>query len=112
MVETEIFEDGAGRIISFRINGHAGYASSGEDIVCAAVSALAQTAVLGLSCYLAAKPLVVLRDGLLTCTLPPMLTAVEGEQAEVILRTMYLGLTEIERNYQQYVQVKKRRWLE
>jgi len=37
-----------GRLYGFEAGGHAGYAPSGEDIVCAAVSALTQTALLGL----------------------------------------------------------------
>lgn len=39
MIEISRFEGG------ITINGHAGYAPSGEDIVCAAVSALAQTLI-------------------------------------------------------------------
>ncbi|HPR40565.1 MAG TPA: ribosomal-processing cysteine protease Prp [Oscillospiraceae bacterium] len=38
-----------GQPASFRISGHAGYAESGKDIVCAAVSACTEMAVNGIT---------------------------------------------------------------
>ncbi len=49
MVEVRIREDSRGRLSSFFASGHAGWAESGEDIVCAAVSTLLQAAWLGLT---------------------------------------------------------------
>lgn len=37
-----------GRIRGFEISGHSGYAESGEDIICAAISVLGQTAIVSL----------------------------------------------------------------
>ena len=37
-----------GRLVGFEAKGHSGYAEAGEDIVCAAVSAVMQTAVIGI----------------------------------------------------------------
>ncbi len=48
MVEVVIEEDSRGRLSSFRASGHAGWAESGHDVVCAAVSTLLQAAWLGL----------------------------------------------------------------
>lgn len=42
--------------ISIDIKGHAGYAPHGQDIVCAAISAIAQTAVLGIESIAATYP--------------------------------------------------------
>lgn len=109
MVRVEIFEDDAGRIAAFQVEGHAGFGESGEDLVCAAVSVLTQTAVLGLEHHLDASPEVEVEKGRLRCQLP-VLTIRDMEQAEVILRTMYLGLMAIAENYDQYIQVKMRRW--
>jgi len=109
MVKIEIFEDDAGRIVTFQVEGHAGFGDSGEDLVCAAVSVLTQTAVLGLDHHLSASPEVEVDKGRLLCRLPH-LTVKDAERAEVILRTMYLGLMAIAEEYDQYIQVKKRRW--
>ncbi len=49
MVEVSIVEDSRGRLSSFLAEGHAGWAESGTDVVCAAVSALLQGAWLGLA---------------------------------------------------------------
>ncbi len=49
MVTVTIREDSRGRLSSFFAAGHAGWADSGEDIVCAAVSTLLQAAWLGLT---------------------------------------------------------------
>jgi uncharacterized protein YsxB (DUF464 family) len=42
-------EDSRGRLSSFSAEGHAGWAESGSDVVCAAVSTLLQAAWLGLA---------------------------------------------------------------
>jgi uncharacterized protein YsxB (DUF464 family) len=42
--------------LTIDVKGHAGYAPHGQDIVCAAVSAIVQTAVLGLESIAAGYP--------------------------------------------------------
>ncbi len=48
MVEIHLREDSRGRLSSFSASGHAGWEEDGRDVVCAAVSALLQSAWLGL----------------------------------------------------------------
>ena len=48
MTEITVFLKG-GKPIGFDAHGHTGYAECGEDIVCAAVSAITQTAAMGVS---------------------------------------------------------------
>ena len=40
MIKISVYQNNESKIIGFRSEGHAGFASSGQDIVCAAVSAL------------------------------------------------------------------------
>ncbi len=40
MTKVQIFKTGDGKYRSFRCSGHSGYAPEGEDIVCAAISAV------------------------------------------------------------------------
>ncbi len=49
MVELHVRKDSRERLSSFYATGHAGWAESGDDVVCAAVSAILQAAWLGLS---------------------------------------------------------------
>lgn len=99
-------------IRKFELSGHAGYAEYGQDIVCAAVSALSISAVNGLEHFLPEPPEVEVRDsdGYLTCSLPALDTQTL-EQAQWILKTMALGIEEIQRSYgQEYVKITQRRW--
>ena len=45
MITAKIFRRSHGTISGFEISGHADYAEEGSDIICAAVSAIAYTAV-------------------------------------------------------------------
>lgn len=110
MIQVDIFYQESG-IKGFTVTGHAGYAPSGEDIVCAAVSVLTQTALLGLNDYLHSKPQWKIDDqGFLECWLAQGMTAGDEEKSQVILHTMELGLLNIQQSYEQYLTICKRRW--
>ena len=98
-------------INGFFVKGHAGYRPPGEDIVCAAVSMLAQTTLLGLNRYVKQNLVYSIDDsGLLRCQLPDNLPEIQRIQCQAILETMVLGLKNLQKNYSKYVKVFKRRW--
>jgi hypothetical protein len=102
-----------GQIAEFTISGHAGYAEKGHDIYCAGVSAIAQTAVLGLAKHLEKTPRVNIiegEDALLECILPADLNADDRYKATLILSTMEAGLLSLQEAYPQYVKVRIRRY--
>ena len=104
--------DEAQRIHKFELNGHAGYAEYGQDIVCAAVSALSISAVNGLEYFLPIKPEIDVNDplGFLSCTLPS-LEPQTLDQAQWILKTFVLGIESIQQSYgEKYVKINRRRW--
>lgn len=45
MITAIIFRNNQNKVTGFEVSGHAGYAEEGSDIICAAVSAIAYTAV-------------------------------------------------------------------
>ena len=94
-----------GYISSFKVEGHAGYGKKGIDIYCAGVSAICQTALAGLLYHLEQKPEYQLNRGLLTCTLAENLDDKDKEKAQLILKTMEIGLTEMQRTYKNYLRV-------
>ena len=97
----------AGRLVGFKAEGHTGYAPSGQDIVCAGVSTLLQTAVLGLQ-ELADVALQVKQEpksGLLHCWLGETADEAKLVKADLILNLTYLGLQQIATDYQKYVQI-------
>ncbi|MCK9526197.1 MAG: ribosomal-processing cysteine protease Prp, partial [Limnochordia bacterium] len=78
----------------FCAHGHTGFAGHGEDIVCAAVSVLTQTAILGLNEVLAIDCLVQAdeREGSLLCLLPDEMAEQDWKQAQLVLNILYVGL--------------------
>ena len=84
----------------FEISGHAEYSEAGSDIVCAAVSALAQTALLGLLHYMPHDVTyhVEEENGFLTVHVEKCC-----EASQVIFHTMVLGLEQIAQQYASYV---------
>ncbi len=98
-------------IKGFTVTGHAGFAAKGEDIVCAAVSAVTQTALLGMLELLGSKPLWKIEEqGYLECWLPSEITPEEEKKAQIILQTMEFGLRNIQVSHEQFLTVRKRRW--
>lgn len=99
---TVVITHEGGFITGFTATGHTGYAEEGEDIVCAAVSAITQTAMMGLQHY---EPTTQAQweagdDPILSVKVPR-----PGRETEVILRTMVIGLEDILSGVPQYVRV-------
>jgi len=88
------------------ISGHAEYAEYGKDIVCAGVSALAETAALGLEHVARIKPLVKKRKGYFILKLPDNVEMEAWKKAAVILDTILLGLQDISKSYPSNVQIE------
>ncbi len=107
MTNIKIFRND-GNITCVSCMGHSGYAERGEDIVCAGVSSLVQTAVLGL--LMVAKVNVDLtrddEDGYLKAKLPNSLTEAEQHDCQVILNTMLCGLSDLRETYSDFINLE------
>lgn len=99
MVEVTVSRNSDGRIRAFTVTGHCLYDRKGRDIVCAAISALTQTAVLGLEERLGLRPRVTIREGDLKLVLPPDLGVEMAARAQDILETMVIGLKAMQHDY-------------
>lgn len=89
------------------MEGHAGFDIYGKDIVCAAVSVLAQTAAMGLERYLPGLAECDVGPGKLVCRLPDNLTPEQADKAQLILGTMELGLEATAAGYGKYLRLRK-----
>ena len=85
----------SGQYAGFVIEGHAGYGEEGEDIVCAAVSVLSLNALNSIEAFTEDRFSGEEKDGYLSCSFPEALS----EKAVLLLDSMVLGLTDIERSY-------------
>ena len=95
-------------IVEVVASGHTGYGEQGEDIVCAGVSTLVQSALLGLLqvAGIAVKYTVNEEQGSLRFTLPQNLTEQERHDADVILNTMLCGLQDFYTEYSDYINLE------
>lgn len=101
MIQITIKHDKEKNIIGYTMEGHSGYSDEGSDIICAAVSALAQTALLGLLKQAPDSVAYDMDDGYLSVKLDRTSGA-----CQVILETMVLGLQEIAKQYDTYVMLQ------
>ena len=93
MIKVKIFRNSTGKINGFKVTGHADTAPHGQDIVCAGVSALTQTAILGVAKHLRREVEYVVKSGNLILNL----LSEPDELTDAIFETMLLGLVEIEK---------------
>ena len=97
-----------GRAVGFEAVGHAGDAPEGENIVCAAVSAITQTAIEGLSGYLGIKGAMSIAEAQLYYMLPDDISNEAWHDAETILETMAWGLRSIAETNGDYIRIFER----
>lgn len=107
MINAEIKRNIKGYIAEFCLSGHANYAKQGEDIVCSAVSALTQTAMLGLNHYAGIDFEYKIEHGFLHFKMPNDIEKDKQISANAILETMYLGLKNIREEYSSYIKIKE-----
>ncbi len=94
-------------ISGFVAKGHTGYADHGEDIVCAAVSALTQTTVIGLQEVAGIDVDLVVKEGYLECMLPSGFCPKLDDDSQVILNTLYKGLIAIYEEYGDFLRIEE-----
>lgn len=105
MITVRVGRADDGSVVSLHAEGHAGYAEPGEDIVCAAVTALVVTALIGLKRVAAHPHEGRAGSGKAWCRLLPGGTPESRLKAAAILETTVLGLQDIAKDYKHYVRV-------
>ena len=88
-----------GTPVGFRLAGHAAQGAYGEDIVCAGISAVAETALLGITEVLHLDAAWAQEDGQLSCELSRETAGEDLVKAAVVFDTMIAGLKSIQRAY-------------
>jgi uncharacterized protein YsxB (DUF464 family) len=104
MIKATFYRDSDGNYKGFTVSGHAGFARSGKDIVCSAVSALTINTVNSIE-KLTDSSYKVEQDksGTIKFKLSDVLSDGDGQ---LLLNSLSLGLTEIAKEYgDRYLQV-------
>ena len=93
------------RITGFSVSGHSGYAEAGQDIVCAAISAVVAMAEATINDVCGAKAKVRVKDddARITLTLPS--SCDEEETVQAVLSGMMLTLISLREDYPDYIEV-------
>ena len=88
-----------GTPVGFELAGHADQGAYGEDIVCAGISAITETALLGITDVLKLDAAWTREDGHLVCELSRDMAGEDLEKAAVVFNTMIAGLTSLQQAY-------------
>ena len=98
MIRVTLFCDNA-EPVGFRVTGHAKCGEYGRDLVCAAVSAIVQTAVLGITDVVKLECGLSVRSGYARCIIGQDAPQLKKDQVSVIIRTMEAGIRSIQTLY-------------
>ncbi len=91
------------RITGFSVSGHSGYAEQGEDIVCAAVSAIVTMAEATINDVCGAKAKVRVKDARVSLTLPA--SCDEEDAVQAVLSGMLLTLVNLKEDHPDHIEV-------
>ena len=88
--------------------GHTGFADSGSDILCAALSALLQGAALGVLKVAGVKADYRVNEekGSLLLALPKNIGEKEKQECNLILKTLYESVSDLKKGYSEYIEVE------
>ena len=106
MIRAQVVKAGS-RIEGFQIS--AGYAPSGQDIVCAAVSFLSITVMNSLELQLGVAGKAKSREGYLCYRLPDGLSQEQQHTAQIILQTLVTGLQNLQEVYPNHISIQNLR---
>lgn len=104
MIRIDVKRDRIG-FCGFSAEGHTGYAEHGKDIVCAAVSAILQTAALGVQHTNGVVADVRTDAASLVLELRKVPDGQSRAEIEAIIRAMALGLAQLQSQYTQFVRL-------
>ena len=93
------------RITGFSVSGHSGYAESGSDIVCAAITAIVTMAEATINDVCGAKAKVRVKDEQARITLTLPTSCDEEESVQAVLSGMLLTLISLREDYPDYIEV-------
>jgi uncharacterized protein YsxB (DUF464 family) len=105
VLQVTFYRDGRDRVARISARGHAGFADYGNDVVCAAVSAILQAARLGIEAYLGSEVEAGQRSGRLELAWPEPARA--NESVRAIVTTAELAIEEIARQYPNHVRLRR-----
>ena len=95
-------------LVGFECSGHTGYEEYGKDVLCATISGITQSAILGLTKVLGINVKFERNEkvGLLKVELPNVLSEDKMQKAQVILNTVYVSIQDLTLGYSSYISME------
>ena len=112
MIQIEFLVDSIDGIQAVEVKGHAEYSEYGEDIVCAAVSSQIISIENSLQMLLDHQVVTDANEregGYVKITLPTIENAHQQNDAQVLLRHLFLAYEVLAENYPEYIQLKTKK---
>lgn len=106
MTNIELYYNDDNKIGKVLVSGHAGFKDS-DDIVCASISAITQTALLGLIKVACIDVDYEVEDGYLCFSIPNNLSEDDQTKVDAIVQTMKEGLLDIQSGYKKFVKLEE-----
>ena len=102
MTDIKFFKNN-GIFIGFECSGHTGFAKSGKDIVCSAISSLTQSVVIGLQ-----EVRMTMDDskGYLKVIIPQDIEERKIKDSQILLETLYLSVKDLSIGYSKYISME------
>ncbi|MDQ0351151.1 uncharacterized protein YsxB (DUF464 family) [Alkalibacillus filiformis] len=109
MIEVIEQRNSDGAIEGFQMSGHANSGPHGQDLVCAAASAVSFGTVNAIISMCKCEPYIEQSEdgGFLKVVLPEQLSGERLSKAQTLLEGMFVSLETIERDYGQYIHISK-----
>ena len=104
MTKCEFFTEDD-RITGFSVYGHSGYAEKGQDVICAAISAIVTMAEATINDVCGAKAKVRVKEEGARVTLTLPVSCDEEESVQAVLAGMMLTLMSLRDDYPDYIEV-------
>lgn len=105
MTVVSLFETEQGMPLGFEAKGHTGYAPSGEDIVCAALSFLSITCANALESIAGVQPKVSTKDGYLRAEISSIQA---NHDTGIILQVFRQGIYDLLQAYPEHICIKSK----
>ena len=101
MIKFTTVADTDGSIRRFTVDGHSGFAESGEDIVCAAVSSTVWMTINGIEKQNLAHLKYEERDGFVDCIVEEKFSG----GADVLLNSLVMFIAELSEQYKEFLKL-------
>ncbi len=101
MIKFSTVNNTDGSIRQFTVSGHSGFAESGEDIVCAAVSSAVWMTINGIEKQNLARLSYEERDGFVDCIVEEKFS----DGADVLLNSLVMFIAELAGQYKEFLKL-------